>query len=368
MRNLKKNIIVLIMITLLVLSMYKVFKIINNKELVGSIEVITDEENYVYLKDSAEKFMSANKKSKINVTKNNKDEMIEYLNKASNVENEINLMMLDSKTLRSINDDSLENISYQDNIIDSYSKNFNLWRLNEVKKGEHYLGLPIQSNPQFLIIREDILNQYGYKSEDIRSWNELIDLYKYIDSKSNNEISLFSYDLTTIEEIEKIIIYQGGNINQAEEITNIIKDDNLMGKETPLGYIADKNNYKNIINNNLKNSLKAIMIPAIVVGGNRAVSFDGDNIVALKSEYERQDVANRFLRFLIDNQNLISVDTLNNEGFFPSSRAFYNNIVVDKEFEEINNQKVLSIMTNIVNRVPDTTDYDRIDDILDVRK
>lgn len=356
------------MIILLVLSMYKVFRIINNKDLDGNIEIITNAENYAYLKESAEKFMSTNKKSKINVTKYNKDEIIGYLNKVPNIENETILIMLDSKTLRGINDDSLDHISYQDNIIDSYSKNFNLWRLNELKKGEHYLGIPIQSNPQFLIIREDILNQYGYKSEDIRSWNELIDLYKDIDSKSNSEISLFSYDLTTIDEIEKIIIYQGGTINQAEEITNIIKDDNLMGKGTPLCYIANKNNYKNIINNNLKNSLKSTMIPAIVVGGNRAVSFDGDNIVALKSEYERQEVANRFLRFLIDNQNLISIDVLNNEGFFPSSRAFYNNTVIDKEFEEINNQKVLSIMTNIVNRVPDTTDYDRIDEILDVRK
>lgn len=356
------------MIILLVLSMYKVFKIINNKDLDGNIDIITNAENYAYLKESAEKFMSINKKSKINVTQYNKDEIIGYLNKVPNVENETILIMLDSKTLRSLNDDSLDHISYQDNIIDSYSKNFNLWRLNELKKGEHYLGIPIQSNPQFLIIREDILNQYGYKSEDIRSWNELIDLYKDIDSKSNSEISLFSYDLTTIDEIEKIIIYQGGTINQAEEITNIIKDDNLMGKGTPLCYIANKNNYKNIINNNLKKSLKLTMIPAIVVGGNRAVSFDGDNIVALKSEYERQEVANRFLRFLIDNQNLISIDVLNNEGFFPSSRAFYNNTVIDKEFEEINNQKVLSIMTNIVNRVPDTTDYDRIDEILDVRK
>lgn len=368
MRNIKKNIIILIMIILLVLSMYKVFKIINNKDLDGNIDIITNAENYAYLKESAEKFMSINKKSKINVTQYNKDEIIGYLNKVPNVENETILIMLDSKTLRSLNDDSLEHISYQDNIIDSYSKNFNLWRLNELKKGEHYLGIPIQSNPQFLIIREDILNQYGYKSEDIRSWNELIDLYKDIDSKSNSEISLFSYDLTTIDEIEKIIIYQVGTINQAEEITNIIKDDNLMGKGTPLCYIANKNNYKNIINNNLKKSLKLTMIPAIVVGGNRAVSFDGDNIVALKSEYERQEVANRFLRFLIDNQNLISIDVLNNEGFFPSSRAFYNNTVIDKEFEEINNQKVLSIMTNIVNRVPDTTDYDRIDEILDVRK
>lgn len=368
MRNIKKNIIILIMIILLVLSMYKVFKIINNKDLDGNIDIITNAENYAYLKESAEKFMSINKKSKINVTQYNKDEIIGYLNKVPNVENETILIMLDSKTLRSLNDDSLEHISYQDNIIDSYSKNFNLWRLNELKKGEHYLGIPIQSNPQFLIIREDILNQYGYKSEDIRSWNELIYLYKDIDSKSNSEISLFSYDLTTIDEIEKIIIYQGGTINQAEEITNIIKDDNLMGKGTPLCYIANKNNYKNIINNNLKKSLKLTMIPAIVVGGNRAVSFDGDNIVALKSEYERQEVANRFLRFLIDNQNLISIDVLNNEGFFPSSRAFYNNTVIDKEFEEINNQKVLSIMTNIVNRVPDTTDYDRIDEILDVRK
>lgn len=368
MRNIKKNIIILIMIILLVLSMYKVFKIINNKDLDGNIDIITNAENYAYLKESAEKFMSINKKSKINVTQYNKDEIIGYLNKVPNVENETILIMLDSKTLRSLNDDSLEHISYQDNIIDSYSKNFNLWRLNELKKGEHYLGIPIQSNPQFLIIREDILNQYGYKSEDIRSWNELIDLYKDIDSKSNSEISLFSYDLTIIDEIEKIIIYQGGTINQAEEITNIIKDDNLMGKGTPLCYIANKNNYKNIINNNLKKSLKLTMIPAIVVGGNRAVSFDGDNIVALKSEYERQEVANRFLRFLIDNQNLISIDVLNNEGFFPSSRAFYNNTVIDKEFEEINNQKVLSIMTNIVNRVPDTTDYDRIDEILDVRK
>lgn len=368
MRNIKKNIIILIMIILLVLSMYKVFRIINNEDLDGNIEIITNAENYAYLKESAEKFMSTNKKSKINVTKYNKDEIIGYLNKVPNIENETILIMLDSKTLRGINDDSLDHISYQDNIIDSYSKNFNLWRLNELKKGEHYLGIPIQSNPQFLIIREDILNQYGYKSEDIRSWNELIDLYKDIDSKSNSEISLFSYDLTTIDEIEKIIIYQGGTINQAEEITNIIKDDNLMGKGTPLCYIANKNNYKNIINNNLKKSLKLTMIPAIVVGGNRAVSFDGDNIVALKSEYERQEVANRFLRFLIDNQNLISIDVLNNEGFFPSSRAFYNNTVIDKEFEEINNQKVLSIMTNIVNRVPDTTDYDRIDEILDVRK
>lgn len=368
MRNIKKNIIILIMIILLVLSMYKVFRIINNKDLDGNIEIITNAENYAYLKESAEKFMSTNKKSKINVTQYNKDEIIGYLNKVPNIENETILIMLDSKTLRSLNDDSLDHISYQDNIIDSYSKNFNLWRLNELKKGEHYLGIPIQSNPQFLIIREDILNQYGYKSEDIRSWNELIDLYKDIDSKSNSEISLFSYDLTTIDEIEKIIIYQGGTINQAEEITNIIKDDNLMGKGTPLCYIANKNNYKNIINNNLKKSLKLTMIPAIVVGGNRAVSFDGDNIVALKSEYERQEVANRFLRFLIDNQNLISIDVLNNEGFFPSSRAFYNNAVIDKEFEEINNQKVLSIMTNIVNRVPDTTAYDRIDEILDVRK
>lgn len=368
MRKLKKYIIMLILMVVVVFMIYKVFMITYNKDLNGSIEVASNAENYNYLKASAEKFMSMNKKIEINVTKYTQDEIVGYLNKTLSSESEVNLVTLNSKILRNLDDDSLEKINYSDNLIEGYSKNFNLWRLNEIKKEGHYLAMPIQNNPQFLMVREDILNQYGYKSEDIRTWSELIALYKDIKNKYDKKIDLFSYDLTTTKNIEDIIIYQGGTVDQGEEIISAIENENLMGKDTPLCYIADKNNYNEIISKNLENSLRAIMIPAIVIGGNRAVSLDGDNIVIMRSNYEKQEISNKFLTFLIANQSLIDEKLIDNEGFFPSSKAFYNNIIVDKEFDKINNQKILSIMTNIANRVPNTTDYEEVDNILNNKK
>lgn len=364
MRNKVKYVVLFIFILVITAIIYIISRATSLKELKGSIEVWADESNYSYLKNVADEFTESNKKVNIVVNKKQDGEILSYLNTANIEEIVPSLITVNSRELRSLGAEEIEKINYSDLIIENYNKNFNLWRLNEIKTGKNYLGVPIQSNPQVMMIREDILNEYGYNSEDIRTWEELINISKDIKNKSQGSIDLFSYNHIKVQDLAKIMIYQGASIYEEEELVGLIKNNDLMGKRTSLCYIANKNNYKDIIEQNPEDALKVIMIPAISIGGNRAVSLDGDNLVVMKISSEKQELTNRFIAFAINNQDKMGEKLINNEPFFPSSKAFYNNAVVDTSFDKINNQKLWNIMINVSNRMPEIKDYYNLDEII----
>ena len=78
------------------------------------------------------------------------------------------------------------------NIILTYNKTFKESRLQEVKVDDNYNAIPFESNPIALFVRNDILDQYGYKVSDINTWNDLIKIGTEIKSKTSGEFNLFS--------------------------------------------------------------------------------------------------------------------------------------------------------------------------------
>ena len=367
MINRTKYIILIVFILFVVLIGYRSFNIMLPKDIKGNIKIMANDNNYDYLKNAADEFMENNKKVNISIERKSDNEILNYL-KDGNYENSPDLITINSKRLRNLDEKALEKINYANDIIESYNKNFNFARINEIGKGKDYLAVPIQSNPQILMIREDLLNEYGYKLEDIRTWKDLIDLAKNIKDKSQGKIDLFSYNDITIQEIEHILFYEGANVNEKDEISSLIKNEDVMGKASPLCYIANKNNYKTIINNNKDNSLKAIMIPAIMIGGNRSVVLDGDNIAMLKNDNDEQDLSSRFITFLISNQSLMEKMFSGDGGFFPSSRNFYSNAIMDTKFKKLNGQQLWNIVTNVANRQIEISDYSKFDELINSSK
>ncbi|MBL4932715.1 ABC transporter substrate-binding protein [Clostridium paridis] len=361
MKNKIKYSILFLCIFIVVGLFYANNKVINLKPLKGSFVIWASKENYKYLEESSKEFMETNKKVSITVKEKSKDEIINYIEKGSSSDDAPSVVSINSKDLRNLSNKGMQGIASAHNIIDSYGKTFNSWRLNEISVQDDLLAIPIENNPVFMFLRKDILDQYGYKVEDIRTWKELLDVSKDIKNKSSGKISLLNYSYVTLDSLRNIMLYQAGTDKNIKETLDFIKNNDLMGKGTTIAYIATKDNYNNIIDASNEDTLTAVMLPAFEIGGNRAASLDGENLAIVKSTNEKQELATRFITYSINNQSLME-KFLKENTFFPSSVVFYKNSIVDTEFSKVNNDKVWSLMANICNRNYTIDDYKKLDE------
>lgn len=341
----------------------------NREALKGDIVVWTEDTYYSYFTKIADEFEKSNKKVHISVVNVSKEE---YLNKIinSNYKDLPNIVQLNFAEINEVKE-KIDFTEENKDIIETYKKNFNKSRLKEVEINEDYYAVPFTSNPIALYLREDILEDYGYGSEDINTWKQLIDIGKEIQTKTNGEITIFSNEdkknialliLSQLVDDESKEYSKEDIINEFKDIYNenyVTNDDNYLCRITSLDF------YKEIVNTGVQYLWECKNPPSFNIGENKLFDLGGENLVALKVG-KNEEAVKEFIAFAATNKELLSEELLE-FNFFPSSlyslKVKYNKESRSNlESDEENNPFL--ILTNIVERAPSIRNYDKFKEIV----
>lgn len=361
MRNRKKTIILLL--SFFILIFFSAFFSNSNKSnLKGDIVVWTNEYYYDYFVNITSDFEESNKKVDIKVVLVNEDEYINKIISSSDTElpNIVHLNFAEINLVKN----KINLISENMSTIETYKNNFNINRLKEIETNDGYYGIPFTSSPISMYLREDILKSFGYKTEDINTWNQLIEVGRDINNKSNGEYNLFSYkDKLNIE----LLL-----------VTQLIERDKELTKEEILSKISELYNEENTTSNNYICSISGLDFykslsegeiegiwecknpPTFNIGENRLFDLGGENLVALNVG-KNSDAIKVFMAFASTNKELLSKEIIKKD-FLPSSLYALN--VKLSDGSNIKGSSPLLVLMNTIERAPAINNFDEFKDII----
>lgn len=366
----KKYLLALAFIIPLLLIIY-IFQINSHESVKGNITVWADENTYDYLSKIAKEFEESNKRANIKVVNISKEE---YLDKIKDTEEEKlpNIVHLD---FIGINDfkDKIKIVNETNEIIETYNKNFNNNRLKQVECDGQYMGVPLTSKPMALFIREDILNKYGYKVEDINTWNDMFKIGVEIFNKTNGEIRLFSKkDIDNLKLLISAEIMQESN-NEKELKANIEKNIKSIFSSELISYYGDSNYVARISSLEIIKELNEELIPgkwicklppSINLGANKFYDLGGENLVILNCNNDNIKLIRSFISYAATDIELLQTQLIEGN-MFPSSLYTYKDKSLESKVKNTNIQgsSPFVIFCNISERAPILKDYKLIQDI-----
>ena len=338
----------------------------NRSDLRGDIIVWSKDESYNYFLKVADEFKKNNKKVNIRIINIGNNEYFDKIvnSRETDLPNVAQLNFIEIEKIREKIDFLEENKS----IIETYSKNFNESRLQEVKINENYYGIPFQSNPIAMYVRSDILDKYGYDASELNTWKDLIEVGLAIQNKSSGEINIFSrMDKENIELLitsqlinSKDTIYTKDGI--LNEFNKIYKDEYLTDDNNYLIRLASLDFYKDITNGNQLGTWVCKNPPSHEIGENKLYDMGGESLVALNTEKNREAVK-EFIAFAATNKDLLSKELIDNK-FFPSSLYALNIKGNEEKNVNIEGNSPFLVLSNIVERAPSIRNYEKFKEVL----
>lgn len=332
----------------------------------GNIIIWTEEKYYKYFFNIANEFQENNKKVKVEVVNIKKEE---YLQKilSTNKEDLPNIVHLDFKELNEIKD-KLYFVNENEKIIETYNKNFNKSRVQQIKINGNYDAVPFTSNPITLFLRSDTLNSYGYRVEDIKTWSQLINIGQDINNKSNGEINLFSSE--DKDNINLIITAQlvdsldkKYSKDKVEEEIEKIYSNNFTNDSNYICRITSLSFYKELNEGKINGLWECTNPPTFNVGENRFYDIGGENLVALKINNNGEAIKS-FISYAANNKEELSKELIN-YNFIPSSLySLKINNAGDINNNIIQGNNPFLILINIVERAPEIKNYKEFEDVI----
>lgn len=361
MRNRKKSIILLLSF-FIVIFLSTFFSSSNKSSLKGDIVVWTNEYYYDYFLNIASDFEESNKKVDIKVVLVNEDEYINKIINSSDTELP-NIAHLNFAEINLVKD-KINLINENMSTIETYKNNFNINRLKEIETNGGYYGIPFTSSPISMYLREDVLNSFDYKTEDINTWNQLIQIGKDINIKSNGEYNLFSYkDKLNIELLLVAQLIEGNKEISKEEILSKISGIYNEENTTSDNYICSISGldfYKVLSEGEIEGVWECKNPPSINIGENRLFDLGGENLVAL-NEGKNSEAIKVFMAFASTNKELLSKEIIKKD-FLPSSLYALNVQLADGS--NIKGSSPLLVLMNTIERAPAITNIDEFKDII----
>ncbi|AOR22568.1 extracellular solute-binding protein [Clostridium taeniosporum] len=340
----------------------------NTPKVKGDINVFVKEDSYEYLKYYSEKFMEYNNKAHIKVKII--DDYNEVVNKDKNDEYKASdILLLNRLEFDNLNKNN--DIKYKDmrKILDTYSKNFSKSRLNQVKLEDKSIGVPLTSKPIALYIRNDMLSQYGYSSDDINTWSDFVKLGIDIYNKSNGTVHILNATGSDYEDLVSLLIMQYLDEDRTEEQIqkqvkekiDMFKSNNILNLDEGEKFIA------RISSIDAMRELKALDVkcewtvinpPSIGLGSNRFYCEEGDNLIVLGEGQENDELTERFVTYLIANTKN-SIDFIQKGKFFSSFLYTYKNVKIEEQIKNFNGKSPLVVMSNIEEKAPIIKEYSK---------
>ena len=338
----------------------------------GKIEIIAYDNTYDYLVKCADKFMKLNDKTNVSVKKiYNKDEVFQEINNRNNKTTyiaQVNRVDFDALGLKK--SDYLEE---QQNMLNTYSKNFSKYRLNQIQYDDIFIGVPFTSRPLGLYIREDMLNEYGYSRDEINTWDDIIRIGKDIYERSNGQIRIINATGQDYDDLVSLLIMQCMGKSDDKELvkTQVInmlsefnnnKILNLNDGGEFLARISSINGLKEITSINVQCQWSIENVPSLFYGTSKFFANDGDNLVVFNNIEENRKLADKFITYIMTN-NSDAVDYVLKGDFFSSYLYTYKNKNIEVMPQNFVGVSPLVVLNNVEEKSLPIDNYSQYIDI-----
>ncbi|OOM12037.1 ABC transporter substrate-binding protein [Clostridium saccharobutylicum] len=357
--------------TVLVIGIISINLFQPNKEqqVKGSIELLVSENSYDYLVTCANKFMKLNDKITINIKKMDDYSQIKEAVNKSDKEKPANIGQIDRCSFEKleINDSKYNNDETE--LLNTYSKNFAKYRVDQVKSDGKSFGIPLNSRPLGFYVREDMLKQYGYKRDSMNTWNDIIEIGKDIYQKSNGTVRIINGTGQDYKDLLELLIMENLNSGKSEEevksqvesMIKELKDNNILNLQEDgefLARIASINGMKEIMALDVPCEWSIDNVPSIQPGANKFFATEGDNLVILNENSDNQKLIEKFITYVITN-NEEAIKYVKGGEFFSSYLYTYKEKEIEQPVKNFVGKSPLVVLSNVEEKALGIDDYDK---------
>jgi len=357
---------ILLVIGIISINLYQPNK---EQQVKGSIELLVNENSYEYLVECANNFMKLNDKTLISINK------LENYNQVNNKVQENtkikipNIAQIDRFNFEELKLDDYEYYNKDDKLLNNYAKNFSKYRINQVKYGDNSIGIPLTSRPLAFYVREDMLKDYGYKREDMNTWNDVIKIGKDIYTKSNGKVSIINATGQDYEDLLDLLTMENFSDDKSIEQIKLevqamikkLKDNNILNLQNGGEFLARISSF---------NAMREIMkleencewstgnAPSIKPGANKFFASEGDNLLVLNQNIDDEKLIEKFITYVITN-NKETVKYVKEGKFFSSYLYTYRSKEIEEGVKNFVGKSPLVVLSNIEEKTPSIKDYDK---------
>ena len=348
---------IIVLISNIIMSLIK-----QNKT--GKIIVWAKNENYKYIQDVAEAYMENIKGVKITVNKYD-DEDYNDLENVSKLNNCPDIVCLDSEELNDLINKDIE-LKNVDSLISKNSSYFSERMIQEVTSEEDNKAIPFTTNPIVMYLRQDMLKEYGYDCDDIKTWNDFINMGKDIYNKSAGKIKILNCVGEDYNSLISLLVMQAMEENDNEfvikeyvdNMLNQLEENNILNKDENSQYFAKISSVDGCYEiKQIENQCiwTANNPPSYIIGGNRFYLKEGTYLSIISHDNSDNETVNDFVSYLINNKKIIKKHAFN-KTFYSSFNAY----ISSNTESNVNNFKDKSpylVMSNIAIKAPSVSDF-----------
>lgn len=369
----KKNIISIISIVIcaiiVLIVLGGVVFINDKKKQMGTIIIWADEDEYDYINTVAQQFIMENEDFDIEIEKINSENYKEEIEKAISEDKIPDIIEMDSQEILEFNNNYKNKLSIYncEEIIMDNKNEFNKRSIQDVTIDNNMMAVPYTMNPLVLYLRQDMLKDYNYSTEDIKTWDDLISIGKDIYNKSNKNVKIINAIGKEYNYLVDLLIQQAiseeKDINKAKEnVNNRIKqlvDNNILNFDRNgsfLARVSSINTYKEVKLLNQECRWQACNAPALSEGGNRFFESSGKSFVLIKNSDNRISIVKEYINALIESKTGMIDEVINGNNFF-SYNSVYNSSKVENQVLNFIETSPLVVMDNINKKALKIKDY-----------
>jgi multiple sugar transport system substrate-binding protein len=369
MKNKIKYFVIYFIILIIGILSINLFKPTNEQQVKGTIELLVNENSYDYLLECANNFMRINDKTKINISKLENDNQIIDKVKENPKTKSASIAQVSRCDFEKSNLGAYEYYNTDYKSLNDYANNFSDYRVNQVKFGDDFIGIPITSRPLALYIREDMLEQYGYKRDDMNTWDDVINIGKDIYNKSNGEVRIINATGQDYEDLLDLLTMQyfiedksTADIKlEVEAMFKKLKESNILKLQNGgefLARISSINAMSEIMQIKESCTWSAGNVPSIKPGTNKFFASEGDNLLVLNQTTDNEKLIEKFITYVITN-NKDTVKYVKAGKFFSSYLYTYSSKEIEEDVKNFSGKSPLVILSNIEEKTPVITDYNK---------
>lgn len=369
MKNKIKYAVAFFIVLVIVIISINLFQPNKEQKIRGSIEILVNENSYDYLVECANNFMKLNDKISIRISKLDDYKQIDEIIKQSTQLTSGNIAQINRSNLETLEFNDLEYYDEETALLNTYAKNFAKYRLNEVKYGDKTIGIPLNSRPLALYIREDMLKEYGYERDSINTWEDVIDIGKDIYEKSDGKVKMINATGQDYEDLLDLLIME--ILNNDKSVDNIktevqnkiqeLKDNNILNLEDGgafLARISSINAMGEIMGIDQPCEWSIGNVPSIEPGTNKFFASEGDNLIILNQSDENKALIEKFITYVITN-NKETLKYVKQGKFFSSYLYTYNSKEIEEPVKNFVGKSPLVVLSNIEEKTLEIPDYDK---------
>ena len=369
MKNKIKYVVALFVILGLGIISINLFHPQKEQQIKGHIEVVVTDESYDFLTLCANKFMESNSKSTITITKIDNSSEFEWIIDNTAKTKLSNIGEMDRLSLENIGIDKLKKYEDENELLDTYEKNFAKYRIDQVKYDGSAIGIPLTSRPLVLYIRDDMLSQYNYDRADLNTWDDVIKVGKDIYEKSGGTVRILNATGQDYKDLVDLLIMQNMSKDLTEdEITykvtskiDELKNNNILnlidGGEY-LARVSSINGMREIMSIKEKCEWSAGTLPSLHPGTNKFYSADGSNLIILNENADNKRLIDKFITYVLTNTQDVT-QFVKNGDFFSSYLYTYKNTEIEDQVNNFTGASPLVVMSNVEEKTLPMENYDK---------